>query len=221
MCRFLMVMSSERLNPGPWLDEFAVMAEKSRASNGDRQGDGWGVAWLTSGGEWECRKSLLPIWKEKEFFPEVPPSRSFLVHARSASFKHQIGDIGHIQPFHERPFAFVFNGYLHGVSLPEAAGGGIGSQRIWRLLLRSLRQAPPETSLRSLADLLVSHCRRVQALNVGLCDSSSLYAFSRFSQDPEYYTLYAHRSMSLRMISSEPLGGHRFVPLPQDRVVSI
>ena len=49
MCRFLIVRTSSPLDPRGLMSEFAEMARLSRAPDGDRQADGWGVAWQAPG----------------------------------------------------------------------------------------------------------------------------------------------------------------------------
>lgn len=219
MCRFLMIKSETPISPFPLLEEFASLARNSKALNGDWQGDGWGVSWLSEDRGWQSRKSILPIWEEPGSYSDIPESRFVLVHARSSSFKEQVGEIAFNQPFLEGDYAFVFNGFIQGVSLPIPANGRIGSQKIWNLLAGMLERSAPAVSLLSLKELLLENCRHVQALNIGLCDSSRIFAFSHYTENPGYYTLHAHSSTCLWMISSEPLGGYRFSPIPPGRIV--
>ncbi|MBI3954995.1 hypothetical protein HY338_01010, partial [Candidatus Gottesmanbacteria bacterium] len=44
MCRFLLVRSKIKIKPEKLLQDFAGMCQKSRAPDGDWQGDGWGIA---------------------------------------------------------------------------------------------------------------------------------------------------------------------------------
>src|SRR5437879_4414407 len=83
MCRFALIQSQQPIEPKPFLTAFAEMAEKSKAPDGDRQADGWGIAWL-EGNRWRSHKSLLPIWNDSKMFESFPKTSAFLVHARSA-----------------------------------------------------------------------------------------------------------------------------------------
>ncbi len=125
MCRFLMVKSAEPFAPAALLESFAEMAEKSRAPDGDRQADGWGIAWPDGDGGWIVRKSIRPVWEDAGAFPEIPAAAAFVVHARSASFPEQKDVLDYNQPYASEKAAFVFNGLLRGVALPFPVEGRI------------------------------------------------------------------------------------------------
>lgn len=217
MCRFLMAKCPAPFRADGLLRAFADMAESSRAPDGDRQQDGWGVGWLDERGSWDVRTFLRPVWQDGRLFPEVPAGRIFLVHARSASFAGQKNNLAYNQPFTDGAYGFVFNGLLQGVSFPAPVAGEIGSQRIWTLLKERLQDRPLAESLEEIGHLLARHSRRIQALNIGLCDRSNLYAFSRGEDESGYYQLWAHESPSLKLVCSEPLAGFDFVPLVSGR----
>lgn len=86
MCRFLLVRSKNVKDMRPLLQDFAVMCERSRTTDGDRQEDGWGVAWINGKDDWQSEKSLHPIWEDKDFMSNIPSTRLLVAHARSASF---------------------------------------------------------------------------------------------------------------------------------------
>jgi predicted glutamine amidotransferase len=217
MCRFLMARSLTPFHPAELLMAFAGMAEASRAPDGDRQKDGWGVGWLDPGGRWHVHKSDLPVWADSESFFSIPSSRTFLVHARSASFPGQNNNPAFNQPFVAGAYGFVFNGLLQGVSLPVSVPGEIGSQKIWSLLSMKLRTQTPVSSVEETARFLVRHSRRVQALNIGLCEQKSFTVFSQFDDLSDYYRLWSHDSQSLKLVCSEPLAEFNFVPVPAGR----
>lgn len=217
MCRFLMARSSTPFQPAELLSTFAGMAEASRAPDGDRQKDGWGIGWLDPGGRWQVHKSVRPVWEDGEAFPRIPPSRTFLVHVRSASFLGQQDNLAYNQPFVAGAYGFVFNGLLQGVSLPVPVPGEIGSQKIWTLLTQKLLSLPPVPSLEETVRFLVQNSRRVQALNIGLCDQNSFYVFCRYDDPIDYYRLWSCTAPSLKLVCSEPLAGFDFIPLPTGR----
>ena len=220
MCRFLMVRSAAPLAPAGLLEDFAVMAEASRAPDGDRQADGWGAAWPDGGGGWHSYKSTAPVWEDRSAFGAIPPASLFIVHARSASFPSQKGILAYNQPFVSGPFAFVFNGMLLGVSLPLRAPGDIGAQKIWALLsLRLTASAVPGEALAATAEFLERHTRSLQGLNLGLSDGVRAYALCRYESGGAYYQMYRHDSPGFGLISSEPLRSFDFVPVPKDEVI--
>lgn len=217
MCRFLMVKSSTPLPAQGILEKFAFMAENSRTPDGDRQGDGWGAAWLDGRKNWRVCKSARSIWEDLGLVDIIPASPIFLVHARSASFPHHKDAPDFSQPFIRGSYGFVFNGLLQGVSVPFPVPGRIGSQKIWALLSRQLKEHDPVTSLTLVEELLKKNSRRIQALNIGLCDRTHIHASCRYDGGGAYYQLYFHESAALKMISSEPLEGFDFSPVPLGR----
>lgn len=220
MCRFLMIRSRVPGSSIPWLESFADMAEASRAPDGDRQADGWGASWTDEKGNWGEIKSIAPIWRERESFADVPSSPFLVVHARSASFPGQKGNIDYSQPFTEGPYAFVFNGLLKGVALPSRNAGFIGSQKIWDLLLGFLDNHPPLDALERLTGIIERRTREVAALNLGLCDGERIFAYCRFNGNPEYYRLQAAETPDFTAVCSESLPGRGFRPVPTGEVLS-
>lgn len=245
VCRFLVVKSRKPVDPRPWLESFADMAEASRAPDGDRQADGWGVSWIGSrgdsftpgepkssggpdDGEWHGFKSVGPIWEERGVFASVPSCRVLAVHARSASFPAHKGVLDYCQPFVDGRRAFVFNGLLRGVSLPAANERSIGSQRIWEIFCALANRAsagepgydPAGAGLEKLVGILGHRAREVAALNIALCDGSRIYAYCRFTGHPSYYHLHALETPGLAAVCSRPLPGLAFAPVPTDRVLA-
>lgn len=219
MCRFLMAKSPEPFPPGELLEKFADMAERSRAPDGDRQGDGWGAGWLDAQERWQTLKSSRPVWTDGSIFNLIPKSRIFLFHARSSSFLGHKNVLAYNQPFVRDSFTFVFNGLLQGVNLPVPVAGDIGSQKIWALLSDLLWAHEPGPSLERLAGLLDKNSRRIQALNIGLCDQKNLYAFCRYENQAGYYHLQFYESSGLKMVCSAALSGYDFRPLPLNEVI--
>ncbi|MEZ4866890.1 MAG: hypothetical protein R3C14_36550 [Caldilineaceae bacterium] len=221
MCRFLLVKAATPVQPAALLAAFADLAEHSYEATGAWQGDGWGVSWLDEAKRWRGEQSLQPIWTERGAFTRLPPSPLWLVHARSASFPHHQAVLAYNQPYFTDEYAFVFNGFLQGVKLPQRLPGTIGAQKIWALLQQHLRTAPPAVALEQVRVTLLEHSRSIKALNIGLADRQGAYAFCCFAANPEYYTLHLHRSPTLQMICSEPLAGYEFSPVAANQVVMI
>jgi predicted glutamine amidotransferase len=221
MCRFLMAKWAVSAAPAVPLEDFAVMAEASRAPDGDRQADGWGAAWLDGAGVWQLLRSTDPVWEDRAVFGRIPPSPILILHARSASFPWQKATLSYNQPYVSGPFAFVFNGLLQGVSLPYPVPGDIGAQKIWSLLSERLAASGPAEAVAATADFLERNARRLQGLNVGVSDGKNCCAFCRFEDGGTYYQLHRHESAGLKMIASEPLASFDFAPVPQGAVVTI
>jgi len=219
MCRFLMIKSQAAFQPKEIMSSFARMAQKSRAYDGDWQGDGWGIGWPEKGAFWRLKKSVQPIWTEQDTFSKVPESSLFLVHARSSSFPEHKNNLSYNQPFSEGRYAFLFNGMIRGVGLPFSVPGEIGSHKIWNVLLRLIEKKTPESALSRLKELLLKHSRCIQALNLGLSDGRKMYSLCYYEKHPEYYHLHIFDSRKLKMISSEPLEGYDFRPVDPERSV--
>jgi len=208
MCRFLLAKFSEPTSPKIILEKFSSMAKKSKAHDGDWQGDGWGVSWLDTNNYWKTRKSLLPIWEEKSVFTDFPKTQSLAIHARSASFPDQKGIIEYNQPFVDEPYLFVFNGLLKGVSLSSQDLGKIGSQKIWFLLRKMLDRMTPSQALKKIKEILLKNSRNLQSLNIGLSDKKNIYSLCYFSKYREYYQLQYLNNPQVKIICSEKVEGY-------------
>ena len=204
MCRFLLARFSESTEPSALLHAFADMSEKSKALDGDWQGDGWGVAWLDSNNQWKRQTSLAPVWQERQTFEVVPRTRVMVAHARAASFAHHKGVIEFNQPYLFGEYAFVFNGLLKGVSLPGIPGR-IGAEKICHLVQQEVVQHSPQIALERVRDLLRHNAKEIVALNLGLATVNGIYSLSHFSQHPEYYSLHSWNDEDTHIICSEPL----------------
>ncbi len=205
-----MVKSKNPVKIEGMLEEFAEACQKSRTPDGDWQGDGWGISYLGKENEWLAKKSINPIWEEKDVFKLIPESRFFLIHARSSSFHNQKNNIEYNQPFISGKYSFVFNGFIRGVSLPFKIKGEIGSQKIWNLLRELLKKETPQKSLLLLKDIILKNSKTVHAFNIGLCDRSNIYALCYFESNPDYYSLFASKGSSTFIISSEKIYGYEF-----------
>ncbi len=224
MCRFIAVKSECPIDPHPFLASFAEMCRNSKSYDGDWQGDGWGVGTASQADgnpQWLTIKSLRPIWEETDTFRSIPDSRMIIAHARSASFPEHKGVRDFCQPFVGGPYAFVFNGLLKGVSLPFAAEGKIGSQKMWSILQSLLNGHSPRSATERLTTVIKANTRSIQAMNIGVCDQDHIYVYSYFTRHPDYYRLHHHISKSLKIVCSEPVVGFDFVPMIPDKLYSL
>lgn len=224
MCRFALIRSSKLINPQPILEKFGIMAKNSPAFDGDWQGDGWGISYLNKNNDWEVKKSLNPIWEDKNLFDQFPRTNIFVIHARSASFEHHKGEIDYNQPYINKPYAFVFNGLLKKVHFQQPIPGKIGSQKLFHLLNQLLKNQVTTNINNNRNDvilniltifeqLLRANVEKIQACNIGLANHSNIYALNLFSKHPKYYRLHYLDSPNLKIICSCPLGGMNLTPL--------
>jgi predicted glutamine amidotransferase len=224
MCRFLLIHQTGTPSQPPpeLLAAFAAMCQ-ARSAQGEWQGDGWGIASLTTGQGWTVHKSLRPIWEDVPQLLAAPPAQAYAVHARGASLDKGRGNLAFNQPYVDGGCAFTFNGFLRGVSLPQRVPGEIGAQRIWNLVRQemALRGASPATALDSVARMLEMHTREMTACNLGLINARGIYARCQYNAEGDYYQLRSHSSARLRLVSSEPLPSYDFVVIPQGRAAIV
>lgn len=219
MCRFLLCKLNKPINLQSILNQFAEMAKKSKAFDGDWQGDGWGFSWLNAKGSWKLYRSLKPIWQDAQSFNRLnTKTKLFAIHARSATFPHHKGNIEFNQPYVNNSYIFVFNGYLKGVSL--SIPGKIGAEKIWFLLQKALTEKKPIEALEKVKNLLKKNTKEIQALNIGLSDGNNIYALSYYTKHPEYYRLRYIKNKALSIISSEPIGTFDFSKTTSGSILS-
>ena len=216
MCRFLLYKSSRPQNPQKIIKAFSQMAQKSKAFDGDWQGDGWGISWLENN-MWKLYKSVKPIWEDSSKDSLSFSSKTFLIHARSASFSQHKSNIEYNQPYINSDDAFVFNGLIKGVSLHLP--GAIGSQKIRSLLQKKLLTVSPGKSLRETLRIITKNSKTVQALNMGIADKDNIYALCYYSIHADYYSLHYSKTDESSIISSEPIEGFNFTPLLKGDVI--
>ena len=207
MCRFLLLTSHEPCDVAQTVAQFAAMCQRSRGSDGDWQGDGWGVAWWHEAEAWQHHHSVAPIWTEAMIIQQLPPTRQLVVHARSASFAHQKGNVAYNQPYLWSTYAFVFNGFIQGVRLPRRIPGTIGAEKIRYLVQERLHQGVTlQQALQGVVDVLVRHSRDIRACNLGLSDGHDYVTYNGNPHGVAYYQLHHTQHDTLRMTSSEPFG---------------
>lgn len=220
MCRFLMVSSQNEIKPDELLNEFATKCEESIAPNNDLQEDGWGIAWLDSNHQWQSKKSLLPIWKEKNTFDAIPKSSAFVVHARSATFPKEKGNISFNQPYTYGKYCFVFNGSLSGVKLTKPVKGEIGAQKIWTLLQEKLENLTSTEAIEWLHNFLEKHSSEITALNIGVATSKSLTALCKYKNNSDYYGL-KYSSDDINIICSEKLNNFSMKYVQNSHIINL
>ena len=218
MCRFLLAKSKQPISPKKILGSFAKMAEKSKAYDGDWQGDGWGFSWLENN-KWQEYRSLKPIWKDVKQFSKFPQSNIFSVHARSASFSEHKNNIEYNQPYINESYSYVFNGLLRGVTL--SLPGDIGAQKIWFLLNDYLNKMNLTQALSKTADILKKNSRNIQALNIGVAGKNTISAYCHYTEHPNYYSLQYSDNSDVKIICSEVIDGFNFRPLPTNSLITL
>jgi len=221
MCRFLLIKSKTEIAPQELLNKFADMAQMSRAPDGDRQADGWGVAYQVNNIEWRVYKSLKPVWEDREAFSKIPPGKLFAVYARSASFPNQKGIIEYNQPYICGELCFVFNGVLQGVRSTTPLAGEIGAQKIFSLLKLQLKNKEPDQTLREVDKILRKNSQRINGLNIGLITNEGVYALCDYHDNQQYFGIWSTQIEDMSLICSEPLNGFEWQQMQKGQVKSL
>ena len=219
MCRFLLFKSEEKLNPEPILRDFAEMCRVSRTEDEDWQGDGWGAAWFDEKGNWQVKKSLLPIWKDRNEFKSIPGTNILVAHARSASFDEHKGNVDFNEPYLKGGYCYVFNGMLKGVKL--VAEGRIGAQKVWSLLQNELVTSKPLQALENINRMLRKNSRTIRGLNIGLATKDSFFALCGKQGDSDYFTLRKMRGDDIQIICSEEIGDYQFEKMKENETIAL
>jgi predicted glutamine amidotransferase len=193
MCRFLIANSNNLINPKDLLNTFSTLAQASRTIDGDMQNNGWGMAWLDDENQWQIYKSMKPVWEDTAVFESFIPTKTLLVHARSASYSKFIDDVSVNQPYFNNKFSFVFNGDLSGVKIDKPVPGKIGAQKLWYLLQQNLLNESPYNALQSFTQFMRQNTSKIWGMNIGFTDGHKIYASCNYTPNnvyPDYHMMH-------------------------------
>ena len=226
MCRFLLVRSKNKIKPEKLLQDFAFMCQKSRAPDGDWQGDGWGIAIGIKNSEfriqnWREYKSLKPVWEERDKFQEFTETNMFVVHARSAGFPDQKGIIEYNQPYVSDDLCFVFNGMIKGVKIDRKLEGKIGAQKIFSLILEEKRDRSIEEVLKSVDKLLLEKSKKIIGMNIGVVKDNKFYILCEYEKNSNYFGVRYFQNDEMTLICSEPIGNYEWMIMKKGEVLSL
>ncbi len=219
MCRFLIIksLSQKNFDATKVLVSFAQMAKASRAPDGDRQQDGWGMIltgnssfksnrWqMNLSADWLGYRSLKPIWQEAAKMTDLPPTDFLILHARSASFKKHKNKVEFNQPYWFKETAFVFNGFLSKVAPPFKLEGKIGAEKIWQLFLKYRTHLDLQSAFKTTIKDLISYSQEVQALNLAIVHKRSILVYTSYKDNDKYYHLRYFINQKFLVIASEPV----------------
>ena len=217
MCRFLLVRSKKKIKPLELLNQFAQMCEKSRAPDGDWQGDGWGIA--SKGQSWEVYKTLKPIWKDRDKFQEFGETDIFAVHARSAGFPDQKGIIEYNQPYINDLLCYVFNGMIRGVNLSMPLEGKIGAQKIFSLLKQQMQEKSTKEALRQVDKLIVNNSKIVEGMNIGVAHDDKFYMLCEYENNEDYFGIRYYQDDKITLVCSEPIGSYQWRSMQKSEIL--
>ncbi len=224
MCRFLLVRSEKKIKPQKLLSQFASMCQKSRAPDGDWQGDGWGMAYKTQNSKlktqnWQIHKSLKPIWEERDKFGQFEETNVFVAHARSAGFPQHKGNIAFNQPFIDNDLCFVFNGLIRGVTVQRKLKGEIGAQKIFSLILEELGSSKPDEVLKTVDKLIVANSKKITGMNIGLARNNKFYLLCEYDGNASYFAVRYFQNNDLTIVCSEPIGKYEWKTMQKGEIL--
>lgn len=207
MCRFLIIKSKIKFNPQNFLNSFSTTCEKSVAPDGERQRDGYGVAWHENG-IWKAKKSLVPIWEAENACVNIPETNLLVVHARGAGFEKDRGIIDYNEPFIDGDLCFVFNGLVKGVKIKRRLEGEIGSQKLFSLIKEELKNKNLNSVLKFVKKLMLNNSGKIEGMNIGLIKGDEIAVLCQYSDNAKYYSLHFYQAPDLLLVSSEPFGNY-------------
>jgi glutamine amidotransferase len=193
MCRLLAVASRTPIDVQYHLDAFTRVCRSSR----EYQGHGWGCA-IWRADSWERYRTVQPIWEDA--FRPTGDVRMLVAHARSA-FRDEDIVVENNMPFVSAEQVFVFNGELHGVTLPVS--GRTGADRLFRFIRNPVRNANVDGLVRTMS-ILRRRTSHIRACNFIIAEPGSLIVHSLFSGEPEYFTLHKRQTPDELILCSVP-----------------
>lgn len=179
MCRLLYVRSDTEFEISKYLLKFSDISRNSK----EYQGHGWGCSYL-SGNKWKHYKNIKPVWEDN--LQDFGYTNVLIAHVRSA-FKDEGIIVENNMPFYDDKYVFVFNGELRGVRVKSE--GRTGAEKIFNYIKRFDKGSIKEAIEKS-TSVILKMTEYVRAMNFILCNKNSVYVYSFFSEDPEYFTLH-------------------------------
>lgn len=194
MCRLLLVKSENEFNAAEYLVQFSDISKESK----EYQGHGWGCSFLNENNEWKHYKNIIPIWEDD--LSQIGNTKLIIAHARSA-FQDEGIVIENNMPFYDDRHVFIFNGELRGVKINSK--GRIGAEKIFNYIKR-FDKGNMEEAISKGTDIIGKRTNYIRAMNIIMCDKDKVYVYSKFNEDPDYFTMYYKNNGNL-IISSMPL----------------
>jgi glutamine amidotransferase len=193
MCRLFYLNSKEKINAGEYLEKFALISKNSK----EYQGHGWGMAYWIEG-ERKIYKNIKPIWEDD--LSQFGYANRIVAHARSA-FRDEGIVVENNMPFYDDKYVFIFNGELRGVRIKEE--GRIGAEKIFNYIKRFDKGSIKEAILKG-ASIIEKKSAYVRAMNIIVADRNYAYVYSKFSEDPDYFTMHKKVEDNMVLVSSDP-----------------
>jgi predicted glutamine amidotransferase len=217
LCRFLIFSSKQETDISAILNSFATACEKSLAPDGERQGDGFGIAYKT-GGTWQLQKSTSSIWEGRNIFNKLPKTKMVMAHARSATFSLGKDNLDYNQPFTDGQLGFVFNGTIKKMKTALKLEGEIGSQKLFSLIKLFYAKNPEVNVLERIRDFVLRKAENIEGMNIGLVDKDNIEVLCQYSSNKEYFTIHYQENDDFIFISSEKFGDYDWSDLEKGEV---
>lgn len=209
MCRLLYVNSNKEFDATNYLSMFAEISRNSK----EYQGHGWGCAFLNNG-KWNFYKNIKPIWEDD--LNQFGKTNRLIAHARSA-FKDEGIKVENNMPFYDDKYIFIFNGELRGVKIKE--DGRIGAEKIFNYIKR-FDKGNIKDAIKKGTDIIIKKTSYVRAMNFIIAENNSVYVYSFFNEDPEYFTLYMKNTEDAILICSDKFADeNNWQPIPNNSLL--
>lgn len=192
MCRLLFIDSKNKFDTKHKLEIFADLCKNSK----EFQGHGWGLAYLENN-EWKHYKNINPIWEDD--FSQFPKTNRLIAHARSA-FRDKDIRVENNMPFYDDKYIFIFNGELHGVKIKSE--GRIGAEKIFNFIKR-FNSGDMEIALKKGVGIIEKRSSYIRAMNIIIADKHNVFVSTKYSEDPEYFTLRYKKTNDQLIICSD------------------
>ncbi|MEO8666161.1 MAG: hypothetical protein ABI462_11770 [Ignavibacteria bacterium] len=195
MCRLLLVKSDELFEAKTFLEKFSEVSKNSS----EFQGHGWGCSMLVEN-EWKHYKSIKPVWEDD--LSKFGKASLLIAHARSA-FNDDGISVENNMPFYDDKYIFIFNGELRGVKIKSE--GRIGAEKIFNFIIKFDKGNIEEAIIKGV-NIINRRTAYVRAMNFIIADKENVYLYSKFGENPEYFTVHFKSEKQL-VICSEKFPG--------------
>jgi len=230
MCRILAVKNFSYKKHLPVLKEFMSLATAGKVPRGSRPGhlDGWGIGYYLSnnsdGGKTPVViKSGAPLTlpQEKAGFLETLKTLNktpiLFAHLRKSAWddissSHRDGKNSH--PFSYKNYLFAHNGTVRNYQkfiplIPHKLPGEkpLDTEVIFHFIVSQIEEARDTdnlyTAIKKAFDRIPRISPEFSALNSVFSDGKKIWAYRRFTREPDYYTLYLWKDGASTIISSQ------------------
>jgi len=108
-----------------------------------------------------------------------------------------------------------------GVRSTVKVPGEIGSQKIFHLIEKYIPEKGIKGAINNVKVLLKSSSKKIDALNIGVCDKKSFYILCCQNGDKDYYGIRYFEDKERVMVCSEQISGFPFKIMKNNQILVI